>query len=338
MLNDELLPQSIDSTLKERSIEPASQPKIEIKSFDEGADLEYTMAVEVIPEFEITDLSALEVERLKAEVDEDKVTEALERLAADQKNYEKIEEDRPAAEGDQALIDFLGKLDGEPFEGGAGEDVPLVLGSGQFIPGFEEQLIGKSVGYEGDISVTFPAEYGAEHMAGKEAVFEVKLKEIRTAAEAKIDDTLATNLGLENLEALQQIMRDRIAEEYGQVARTRLKRTVLDLLALIMGSGGAIYLTTVSGRADAPIHLTGLLIGFQMVVISLYAFAVSNFLWRRFEFSSRAYWLEIDGNYQQSQVDYGRTLDDTIKTERGRISAVWHRPVGQHCESGRLSF
>jgi trigger factor len=106
-----------------------------------------------------------------------------------------------------------------------------VLGSGQFIPGFEEQLIGKSAGYEGDINVTFPAEYGAEHLAGKEAVFEVKLKEIRTAAEAKIDDTLATNLGLENLEALQQIMRDRIAEEYGQVARTRLKRTVLDLLA-----------------------------------------------------------------------------------------------------------
>lgn len=92
--------------------------------------------------------------------------------------------------------------------------------------------------------------------------------------------------------------------------------TVLDLLALVMGSGGALYLTAVSGRAEAPIHLTGLLIGFQMVVISLYAFAVSNFLWRRFEFSSRAYWLEIDGNYQQSQVDYGRTLDDTIKTTK----------------------
>ncbi|MEC9347356.1 MAG: trigger factor [Pseudomonadota bacterium] len=228
---EETLNESSKQALDDNDLRPAMQPTIEVTGFDEGQALEYTMSVEIMPDFQITDLGSLKIEKLKAEVEDDKVEDALRRLAEDQKVYTAIEEARPAQSGDQLVIDFVGKVDDVAFEGGKGEDVQLVLGSGQFIPGFEDQLVGANTGDAVEVKVTFPAEYGAAHLAGKDAVFDVTVKEIRAAADATIDDELATRLGLENLEALKGIMRERIGEEYAQATRMRLKREVLDKLA-----------------------------------------------------------------------------------------------------------
>lgn len=228
---EETLNETSQKALEDNEVRPAVQPSIEIEKFDEGEDLEYKMSLEILPQFETTDLSALEVEKLVAEVSDDTIDEAVNRLAQDQKAYVKIEEDREAVDGDAVVIDFLGKVDGEPFEGGAGEEHQLVLGSGQFIPGFEEQLVGKKAGDETDVNVTFPAEYGAAELAGKDAVFEVKVREIRAAEDPEINDEFAKQLGLEDLNMLRDTMKDRIAEEYGEIGRMRLKREVLDRLA-----------------------------------------------------------------------------------------------------------
>ncbi|ANK81176.1 MAG: hypothetical protein TEF_10485 [Rhizobiales bacterium NRL2] len=228
---EETLNESSQKALEDNDVRPAVQPSIEIESFDEGQDLAYKMSLEILPDFEIADLSSLEVERLTAEVPDETVDSALERLAQDQTTYEKIEEDRPAAEGDAIVIDFVGKVDGEPFEGGAGEEVQIVLGQGQFVPGFEEQLVGKKAGDETVVTITFPEEYGAKDLAGKEANFDVTVREIRAARAATIDDDFAKQLGLDDLAALRETMRGRIAEEYGEIGRMRLKREVLDKLA-----------------------------------------------------------------------------------------------------------
>ena len=216
--------------MSERSLRPAMQPKIEITSFEEGTDLEYTMAIEIMPEITPMDFSTLEVERFVAKIGDDEVEEALKKLGGQYRKSEPVKRKRKARKGDVIVIDFKGSVDGVEFEGGAGEDHHLHLGEGQFIPGFEEQLIGAKVGEKVAVTVTFPEEYGSAELAGKEAVFDVDVKETREMVDTVIDDEFAKTMGQEDLESLRTAIRGRMETEYGGFSRERLKRGLLDKL------------------------------------------------------------------------------------------------------------
>lgn len=231
----EILEETVNETsqkaLNDNELRPAQQPKIEITKFDEGEDLEFTIEVEVMPDFEPMDFSKLKLEKLVSEVEDAKVDEAIDQIASQQKNFKKVARNRKAKEGDALLIDFLGKVGGVAFEGGAAEGHQLELGSGQFIPGFEDQLIGQKGGDELEVNVTFPENYGSADLAGKDAVFEVKVHEVQEAADVEIDDEFAKKMGLDDLAALKDAVRGRMEEEYGQLSRQTLKRNMLDALA-----------------------------------------------------------------------------------------------------------
>ncbi|MCC5963348.1 MAG: trigger factor [Rhodobacteraceae bacterium] len=209
---------------------PALQPEVKMTNEDwkEGDDVVVTLNYEALPKIEAPDFSDVTLEKLVAKADEAAVQEALENLAKNAQNFD--DKDGAAEDGDQVTIDFLGKIDGEPFEGGAAEDFPLVLGSGQFIPGFEEQLAGVTAGEEKTVTVSFPADYGAEHLAGKEATFECTIKAVKAPAEATIDDDLAKQFGAEDLDALKTQITERLEAEYAQASRAVLKRGLLDAL------------------------------------------------------------------------------------------------------------
>jgi trigger factor len=215
--------------MRDHGLRPAMQPKIEIVSFKEGADLEYKMAVELLPEIKPIDFSELTLERLRPEVAEAEIEKALQRLAQPHRKSEPV--DRPAEKGDLVVIDFDGTIDGVAFPGSSAKGHNVELGSGRFIPGFEDQLIGAKAGEHREIKVVFPQDYGSEALAGKEAAFAVDLKEVKALKEPNIDDELASDLGLESLEALKKAVREQIEREYGKLARQRLKRALLDGLA-----------------------------------------------------------------------------------------------------------
>jgi trigger factor len=210
---------------------PALQPEVKMmdgEQWKEGDDVRVEMSYEALPEVPEIDLSTITVEKLVVKADEGSVNDALNNLAATAKDFETKE--GAAEDGDQVVFDFLGKVDGEAFEGGAAEDYPLVLGSGSFIPGFEEQLVGVSAGDEKTVEVKFPEEYGAENLAGKDATFECKIKEVKAAKAAEIDDELAKKFGSEDLESLKNQIRERLEAEYAGAARQVMKRGLLDQL------------------------------------------------------------------------------------------------------------
>ncbi len=222
--------ESSQTAMNDRGLQPAMQPKVEITSFDEGKDLEFSVTVETLPEIEVADLSSIELEKPVVTVDDSEVDTALERVAQGRRTSEKIDEDRPAAKGDLVLIDFLGKIDGTAFDGGKAEDYELELGGGQFIEGFEDQVIGAKAGDDIEVKVAFPEQYPAENLAGKDAVFEVKVKELRSAVMPEIDDEFAKGLGVDDLAALKERIRADISREYDSVSRMRMKRDLLDKL------------------------------------------------------------------------------------------------------------
>jgi trigger factor len=217
--------------VSDNNLRPALQPKIEVLKFDPGQDLEFAVQVELLPEIEPADLSAVEIEKPVAAVADDTVTEALGRLSKGRRTTEKVEEDRAAVTGDILLIDFDGSVDGEKRPGMKGDDYELELGSGSFIPGFEDQLVGTKAGSDVSVNVSFPAEYHAAELAGKAAVFEVKVKEIRVGKDAELNDDLAKTFGFDDLEALKAAIKERTEGEYGQTSRLRAKRALLDKLA-----------------------------------------------------------------------------------------------------------
>jgi trigger factor len=223
--------------MDERGLRPAMQPKIEITSFDEGKDLEYTMALELLPEIEPMDFAELELERLAVDVQDDETQEALGRLASNQMQTEALEEPRKSLSGDVLVIDFKGTVDGEAFPGMSGEDHHLELGANRFVEGFEDQLVGVDAGQELDVKVTFPDAYVNDKLAGKDAVFQVKVKDILQAKPHPIDDELAQSLGEEDLDSLKEKVKEQIAGEYSSAARARLKRALLDKLAEAHGFG-----------------------------------------------------------------------------------------------------
>jgi len=210
---------------------PAMQPKIEMQNgaeWKEGDDVVVAMSYEALPEVAEPDFAVLSLDKLVVKADEAAVTEALENLAKSSQKF--ATRDGAAENGDQVVFDFTGRVDGEVFEGGTATDFPLVLGSGQFIPGFEEQLVGAKAGDARDVTVTFPAEYGAPNLAGKEAVFECAVKEVKAPEAAVIDDEMAKGYGAESLEALKTQIGERLEAEYAQAARAVMKRKLLDQL------------------------------------------------------------------------------------------------------------
>jgi trigger factor len=221
--------------ISDNQLKPALQPKVEpvgdVQQVVDGkSDLQFTVTVDLMPEFETTDVSKLTVERLTSDVTDADVDEALDRLAKQSRSFAARPEGEAAETDDIVQIDFVGTIDGVEFEGGKGEDFNLTLGSGQFIPGFEEQLIGAKAGGQRDVKVTFPAEYQAAELAGKDAVFAVTVKEIKTPEEAKIDDELAKKMGLDSLATLKDRVRDQVKGDFTAASRLHLKRRILDAL------------------------------------------------------------------------------------------------------------
>lgn len=221
---------SSQKAMEERGLRPAMQPKIEITAFQEGGDLEYTMAVDLMPEIQPTDLSKIKLERLVAEPPEAVIEEALRNIARGQRTTEPITDGRGADKGDIAVIDFVGTVEGQEFAGGKAEGYQLELGSGTFLPGFEDQLIGAKAGEHRQAKLTFPGEYGASELAGKDAVFEVDVKELRRPVDAAIDDAIAKAAGFDDLDGLKKAIREEHSRQYKALSRARLKRQVLDAL------------------------------------------------------------------------------------------------------------
>src|SRR5580704_1877623 len=204
--------------ISDNQLRPALTPRIEpvgdVQQVVDGkADLQFTVTVDLMPDFETTDVTKLQVERLTAEVSDADIDEALQRLAAQTRSYAARPEGEAAQKDDVVKIDFVGSVDGVEFEGGKGENFDLTLGSGQFIPGFEEQLVGAKAGETRDVKVTFPAEYHSAELAGKDAVFVVTVKEVKAPQAVAIDDALAQKMGLDTVATLKERVRDQIKGE-----------------------------------------------------------------------------------------------------------------------------
>lgn len=224
--------ESVEGLIRDNKLRPALQPRVDFKEgYEQGKDAELAVEVEILPEIEAPELDDLKLERLTVPVTDAMLDESLQRFASSQKSYKDAAKTKKAAEGDQLIIDFVGSLDGEEFEGGKAEDAALVLGSGQFIPGFEEQLTGVKTGEEKTIKVTFPEDYPAENLKGKEADFAITVKQVKVETESVIDDEFAKNLGLESLDKLKELMKGQLEQETAGLTRTQMKRQLLDRLA-----------------------------------------------------------------------------------------------------------
>jgi trigger factor len=235
VIND-TLNESTNAAIAERKEKPASEPKFTLPEDEKKAediiagkeDLEIAVAYEIIPVFEVKDFSGIEIERPVVDVTDEMLDERMKQIASSNVSYKAVK--RKAKNDDQVTFDFLGKVDGEAFDGGAAEGFKLVLGSGQFIPGFEEQMVGLKAGDEKTLQVTFPEDYQAENLAGKDATFDVTVHEVGAPEDPVIDDAFATNLGLESLDKLKEAVKSQLENEYGQKTRMKVKRQLLDAL------------------------------------------------------------------------------------------------------------
>lgn len=233
---EQAISESTQKAIADTKERPALDPDISVtEDKDEmervmagDADLAYTIKFEVLPEIEITDLTKIKLERPVAEVTKDDVDKGVQRIHEDAVTYEK--KDGKAADGDQVTIDFIGRIDGKEFDGGKGEDAPVVIGKGMFIPGFEDGLKGLKAGDMKTISCKFPKEYLAKELAGKEAEFDVTVKEVAAPKLAELDDEFAKKLGFETLAALRDAVEARLKEDYESASKARLKRSLLDSL------------------------------------------------------------------------------------------------------------
>ena len=232
---DKLVNETNQKALEDSALRPAGQLDVkmdgDIEKVVKGeADLSYQVNVDVMPEFTPVDPAALTITRPVAEVSEEQITESLTRIAEQNTQYEPRDEGAAAENGDAVVIDFVGKIDGVPFEGGAAEQQSVVIGSNRFIPGFEEQLLGVKAGDNTELNVTFPENYQAANLAGKAAVFEVKVHEVRAPKKPELDEDFAKGLGLESLEQLRGLVKDQITAEHSNASRMKAKRDLLDKL------------------------------------------------------------------------------------------------------------
>ena len=238
---DQMVRETNAKIVTERGLKLATEPKItlpedkgEVENVISGkTDLSYTVAVEVVPQIALADFKAIVLEKLVADIADLDVDEAVRRLAEQNRTYTAKPEGAKADSGDRVVVSFKGTVNGEPFEGGSGENVPVDIGSNTFIPGFEDQLLGIAAGETRTVNVTFPDQYAAEKLAGQAATFEVVAKSIEKPAEITIDDAFATSLGIESVEKLRQAVRERIGQEYAIASRQKLKRELLDKLDVL---------------------------------------------------------------------------------------------------------
>ena len=222
----------VQQLLQQQKLRPAMQPEVELKEgYEPGKDAEVAVRLEALPDVPKANIDGLKLERLTVELDDKAVDEQLRRLAEGNKSWADAPKAKKAATGDLVEIDFAGTVDGEAFEGGSGEGTAIELGSGRLIPGFEEQLVGAKAGDKKQVEVTFPDDYPVDTLKGKAAKFDVTVKAVKVAGEAKIDDELARNLGLKDLDQLRQILRDQHSQELSSLTRTHMKRRLLDELA-----------------------------------------------------------------------------------------------------------
>jgi len=223
--------ESWQQALTDEGLKPASEPKVEIVTFEEGADLEYKLDVELMPDIKPVDFSTLKLERKVVKVGDDEIDKTLQRLAESRKNFEAISGKRASKDGDQVVVDFKGTVGGEEFPGGSMTDFELELGVGGFLPGFEDQITGTKAGASKVVKVLMPDDHPNDELKGKELVFDVTVKEIREATLVTVDDELAKANGMESLEALKEAVREELGREYGQLSRAHLKRALLDELS-----------------------------------------------------------------------------------------------------------
>ncbi|MDB5511044.1 MAG: trigger factor [Enterovirga sp.] len=208
---------------------PSDQAEVE-KALDARGDLDFTVAVEVLPTFELADLSDVSVKKLVAEVTDEELDTAVNRMAQQNRAFAAKGEGAEAAQGDRVVVDFVGRIDGEPFEGGTASDITVEIGSGSFIPGFEDQLVGAKAGEDRKVNVTFPENYGSAELAGKAAEFDVTVKDVQAPGEVAIDDELAKGFGMESLDKLREAVRSAISNDFEAQARRKLKKELLDAL------------------------------------------------------------------------------------------------------------
>ena len=227
--------ESSQKAITDNALKPATPPKVDLVSeyqqvVDGKSDLEFTVKVDLMPEFELADVSKLNVERLVSEVQDADVEEALQRLAEQAKTYSPRQEGAASEKGDVVVINFVGKVDGVEFPGGKAEDFQLNLGSGQLIPGFEDQLIGAKSGDAREVKVTFPADYPEASLTGKDAVFDVTVKEVKAPDPVAIDAELAKKMGFDDLGTLKERVRDQLKSDFARASRLHMKRRILDAL------------------------------------------------------------------------------------------------------------
>ena len=224
--------EAMDALMGEQQLRPAMQPQVDLTGgYEEGKDANLTVALEVLPTIAAPSLDGLTLEKLVVPVSDAEVAEAVAKIAGQQKSFTLAKKGKKAEDGDQLIIDFVGKLDGVEFDGGKAEDAALEIGAGRFIPGFEEQLVGAKAGDEKTITVTFPANYQAENLKGKDATFDITVKEVKVSGETVVDDEFAKSLGLTDLAQLQGLLRGQLEQENAGLTRTQMKRALLDVLA-----------------------------------------------------------------------------------------------------------
>ena len=228
---EETVNTSSQAAIVEKELRPALKPDIRIEEFEEGKDLVYTMTMEVMPTIEPADFSKISVQKFVAEPGDAQKEQAMQSLAEGQKTFDSAPKDHVVAVGDVLKINFVGSVDGVEFPGGKGEDVNLEIGSGSFIPGFEDQLVGAKVGSHVAVNVTFPEDYSAPKLGGKDAVFEVDVTEIDVSSAAKIDDQLGERLGFKDLDGVREAIKTQLERDFAAISKRRVKREVLDALA-----------------------------------------------------------------------------------------------------------
>ena len=230
----EILQSSIDEASKkaiqDENLKPVTKPSIDIDKYDEGTDLKAILSLEVMPVIKHIDLSKIKLDKYIAKVSDKDINESLDRIAKQNQQTQPLKKERKSKLGDTLVIDFEGKMNNVPFEGGAGKGHHLALGSNSFIPGFEEGLVGLKVKDEKKLNLSFPKDYGMEKLAGKKVTFDVKVNEIREPIPVKIDEAFAKNLGMPSLKELKKAISDQISNEHKNISRSKLKQQLLDLL------------------------------------------------------------------------------------------------------------
>lgn len=228
---DEAVNEAVNTVIKDNGLRLAMQPDVKIGKFEDGKDIEFEVTAELMPEIKLGDFSKINVEKLTADVPEEEVKKAMDYIVHSRRETVKVEDAAYAAQkGDSVVIDFVGSVDGKEFPGGKGNGYPLELGSNTFIPGFEDQLTGVKAGDKVDVKVKFPDNYHAKNLAGKDAVFAVEVKAVRQPKEIEINDEFAKSVGEKDLASLKENIKKRIAGDYENAAKLKLKRQLLDKL------------------------------------------------------------------------------------------------------------